>query len=533
MNKKIISIIIGFLMFSTLFVSANSVNINANNISKNNRIESYEKFLEKYGQDLYEKCPVMLEPIEPFESYNEYPKTNVNNVPSEFSWLYYNGCDWSTPARHQGNCGSCWAFASVGSLESRIKIRENLPDLSVDLSEQYVLSCLSEAGSCYGGSGLKALQYILNETEIGNNCNGIIPESCMFYQANHDVECSEKCQDWTNKLIPITEVLSLRPDGSATDINLIKTVIMESGPVATHIAATKQFSIWGLEHHDSEDYFQKPLINSHTNHLVILYGWKDDLNIGNGGYWICKNSWGNYWGYDGFFNIEYGALHIDDSMVVWAEYDPNGFDWEPIANAGEPKGGQINQELLFDASQSFDDNEITSYHWNFGDGTTSNEMIKTHYYTDNDVYTVVLTINDSNNQISKDTIQIWIQETNTEPEKPDIQGQKQGEKGKRYEYTFTSNDPDGHDIYYYIDWGNGNIMEWIGPYESGEQVSIKQRWDQCGNYTIRAKTKDVFNGVSNWTVLSISMPLNKTKQKLNLIEFLNQYSIFKLLLRTM
>ena len=49
------------------------------------------------------------------------PKPAVlQDIPSSFSWLNYSGYDWTTPARNQGGCGSCWAFRAVSALESRI-----------------------------------------------------------------------------------------------------------------------------------------------------------------------------------------------------------------------------------------------------------------------------------------------------------------------------------------------------------------------------------------------------------------------------
>ena len=49
--------------------------------------------------------------------------------------------DWTTPIRYQGSCGSCWDFAAMGALESIINIRAKNPNLDIDLSEQYLLSC--------------------------------------------------------------------------------------------------------------------------------------------------------------------------------------------------------------------------------------------------------------------------------------------------------------------------------------------------------------------------------------------------------
>ena len=57
------------------------------------------------------------------------------------------------------------------------------------------------------------------------------------------------------------------------------------------------------------------------------------------------------------------------------------------------------------------------------------------------------------------------------PKKPSITGPTGGAVGTEYEYTFVTTDPDEDNISYYIEWGDGYIEDWIGPYESGIEVN--------------------------------------------------------------
>jgi C1A family cysteine protease len=518
MNKKYMAfLIIGIISLTILPGHGSEINLKPIRTDQVNPIKDYvsdaENFYKNYDYEIFEKCPVMQNPPPSLDSEEASEKPVAGDLPAEFNWRTFLGKDWTTPARHQRNCGSCWAFAVIASLESVIKIRENCSEMQIDLSEQYILSCLSSAGSCHGGSGYYALFYMKNTSEKGNYCNGIIPESCFPYGSDDSIPCSEKCLDWEDYLIPILDFGFFRSSGSFDDINAIKTQIMESGPVAAHISATKLFSYWGVTNNNPSDYFPYLGPGGLTNHLICIVGWKDDSSIGNGGYWICKNSWGSYWGYDGFFNIEYGSLHIDDSIILWVDYDPNSVDWPPVANAGKPAGTQIDETLVFTAESSFDpENNIVSYSWDFGDGSTAQGKQVTHSFSQLGAYPVTLTVTDGANQSDTDAITVWIQESNTPPEKPSIYGKNEADKSKRQTYNFTAIDPEGNDLYYYIDWGDGSLEEWIGPFKSGEIISIKHRFENGGIFTIRAKTRDVFNDESPWSTIEVHLSKLKIVQ---------------------
>jgi len=519
MNKKFNAFLMVAIMSLIIIPVSNSENNpNINQTIQTNFVKdcggNYQNFYDNYDYEIFEKCPIMQNSPPPLDPTEASEKPIVGELPSEFNWRSIMGEDWTTPARHQRNCGSCWAFAVVAALESVIKIRENCPEMQVDLSEQYVLSCLSSAGSCHGGSGYLALFYINNTSEKGNYKNGIIPESCFPYEGDDSIPCSEKCPDWEYQLIPISDFGYWHSSGSFDDINAIKTQIMENGPVAVDIAANNHFSSWGLTNNNPSDYYSYTGPSSFTNHLVCIVGWKDDPSINNGGYWIVKNSWGSYWGYDGFFNIEYGSLHIDDSSIVWVDYDPNSVNWPPVADAGKPIGTQIGVNVQFDADSSFDpEDNITSYFWDFGDGSSSHGKQATHSFSKNGEYSVSLTVTDDSNQSATDVISVWVQDSNTAPQEPSIQGKIKANQLKRQSYNFTAIDPEGNDLYYNIDWGDGSSEEWIGPFMSGETIFVKHRWGNSGNYKIRAKTKDVFDDESPWSTIEIQ--LSKSKITLN------------------
>jgi hypothetical protein len=99
--------------------------------------------------------------------------------------------------------------------------------------------------------------------------------------------------------------------------------------------------------------------------------------------------------------------------------------------------------------------------------------------------------------------------TNNIPSKPDISGPANGKVGTEYDYTFTSTDPEEEDLFYYIEWGDGNIENWIGPFDSGQPVTISHIWTKEGVYLAKAKVMDENNGVSYWGKYKVYMPRNK------------------------
>ena len=105
---------------------------------------------------------------------------------------------------------------------------------------------------------------------------------------------------------------------------------------------------------------------------------------------------------------------------------------------------------------------------------------------------------------------------NVPPYKPSINGPYSGKISTKYNYTFVTTDFDGDDVYYYIDWGDGNLEEWMGPYKSGEQVKVSHVWSKIGEYYIKAKAKDEHDTESIWSdPLSMNIPKSKAIRSLS------------------
>jgi hypothetical protein len=106
---------------------------------------------------------------------------------------------------------------------------------------------------------------------------------------------------------------------------------------------------------------------------------------------------------------------------------------------------------------------------------------------------------------------------NNPPEKPTIDGPPSGKAGTSYDYNFCSNDPDGDDIYYCVDWGDGSSEICVGPFPANTCVIESHTWSSDGTYTIRVKARDVYQAESDWATFSVTMPKNKMSYQMNIL----------------
>jgi hypothetical protein len=89
---------------------------------------------------------------------------------------------------------------------------------------------------------------------------------------------------------------------------------------------------------------------------------------------------------------------------------------------------------------------------------------------------------------------------NTPPNNPNTPtGPSQGIVGTVHEFIGQSTDPDGDDIYYKWDWGDGSYCDWQGPYPSGTMVTCNHTWFSGGSFEVKVKAKDVAGAMSEWS----------------------------------
>ena len=116
------------------------------------------------------------------------------------------------------------------------------------------------------------------------------------------------------------------------------------------------------------------------------------------------------------------------------------------------------------------------------------------------------------------------------PSAPAIKGPARGKKGVSYNFTFNSLDPDGDDVSYYVDWGDGCMEDWDGPHASGVDFEISHSFPFEKTFTIEVKAKDTFDFESDWSEFEISIPRTRATIYSLFYWFLERFIILERLL---
>lgn len=121
---------------------------------------------------------------------------------------------------------------------------------------------------------------------------------------------------------------------------------------------------------------------------------------------------------------------------------------------------------------------------------------------------------------------------NNPPEKPEITGQTNGKPRTEYTFTATTSDPDGDNLSYYFDWGDGKNSGWTEFVSSDSPVSRSHSWNWRGKYTIKVKAKDVYNMEGDWETLVVTIPHIKTTSiNSTFLKLLEQFPMLQKLLK--
>lgn len=196
--------------------------------------------------------------------------------------------DWTTkgvvnPVRDQGQCGSCWAFATTANAESVWAISTGK---LLDLSEEYLVDCATGVGyfnmGCNGGQPDSALKYMIN--------NGQCSEVSYPYTSGV-TKTTGPCQKCTSAGVKFSSCSDVTPKDQVA----LKGAVA-IGPVVIAIEAdTRYFQSYSSGILDSAS------CGTTLDHAVEIIGYGTENGID---YWKVRNSWSSSWGENGYVRIK-------------------------------------------------------------------------------------------------------------------------------------------------------------------------------------------------------------------------------------
>jgi cathepsin X len=233
-------------------------------------------------------------------------------LPAALDWRSKDGINYVTMARNQHipqYCGSCWAFGVTSALGDRIAIARKNAFPEINLSPQAIINH-AKCGTCEGGSDDFASCIYTSAI--------LVSETCQNYEAVDALNSGllglcETC-DPDKGCSPIVNApaYGVEKFGSVTGADKMKAEIAARGPIACGVDANDAFESY------TGGIFVDSTNSSDLNHEISVLGWGVDPKVGE--YWVGRNSWGTYWGEDGFFKIKMHSNNLGiESDCNWAE----------------------------------------------------------------------------------------------------------------------------------------------------------------------------------------------------------------------
>ena len=199
--------------------------------------------------------------------------------------------DWTTqgavtPVKNQGQCGSCWAFSTTGSVEGAWFLSNGT---LVSLSEQQLVDCSSAEGNqgCNGGLMDSAFEYIIKN-------KGLTTEANYPYTAQDGTCSATKAKAVAATIKSYTDV--------ATNSEAALELAIALQPVSVAVEADQNsFQLYSGG-------VLTAACGANLDHGVLAVGYGTDSTSGNQ-FWKVNNSWGADWGVNGYILLGKGKTY--------------------------------------------------------------------------------------------------------------------------------------------------------------------------------------------------------------------------------
>lgn len=208
---------------------------------------------------------------------HNYSEFDLSELPSKVDWRDQNVV---SNIQDQGQCGSCYSFSTVSTMESAYAIKYNILQ---KFSEQEVVDCSSPFNAgCDGGSIDGTFRWTKNN-------GGLCTETEYPYESGNTQtagKCRTSCKSYPNSA-PVSWT-----DVKENDKKSFLTAVAKQ-PISIAIEAdTRVFQMY------SSGIFDNDKCGTNLDHAVVIVGYDTEEN-----YYILRNSWSSSWGENGYMRI--------------------------------------------------------------------------------------------------------------------------------------------------------------------------------------------------------------------------------------
>jgi len=203
--------------------------------------------------------------------------------------------------KDQGQCGSCWAFSTVGALEGAYQIKNNQLNT---FSEQYLVSCDNRKNGgtdlgCNGGLMDSAFEWLQSNGGIASGAD--VPYTSGTTKQNGDCD------------LTVAKVAGTAPK-SWTDVKANSDDAMISAldqqPVAVAIEADQPaFQLY-------KSGVFTAACGTNLDHGVLAVGYGTDNGVD---FYKVRNSWGGSWGENGYIRFARGIAQKEGQCGILME----------------------------------------------------------------------------------------------------------------------------------------------------------------------------------------------------------------------
>merc|ERR1711939_112134 len=237
----------------------------------------------------------------------EEEMVDVSDLPAEWDWTKHGVVD---SVINQGACGSCYAVATAEMMQSRMRILGAKKEDVNRISPDRVIKCARYAQGCNGGFPFLAAKY--------HQDYGSVTEKTEPYTASNGHCPKVTPKQYVGRAVGHKYVGGYY--GASSEKAMLRE-LFDHGPLVVGFEVGVGFNTYSSGIFHTAEKLPEKNHWERVNHAVLLVGYGKDKGVP---YWIVKNSWGQFWGENGYFRIKRGDDNLNIEHMAVAAYPSTG-----------------------------------------------------------------------------------------------------------------------------------------------------------------------------------------------------------------